>query len=672
MAGIDERLELYADSSTWTANLRVESRAAPFFEYDCIIDPGVQINSVSVERDGADRLLRWSQEQSRLKIFIEGDQPGTHNVQISGTFQTSPRSVFQCPRFDVSDVKIESRVLRLNNHAGVALRWDAVGQDAAQLLPGAEISLETDSEGQGVPTNLQFDPERHRVQIAQSIWLMPVEQNAWTVWQRLVITNSSETFPRQTIRIPEEWEHVSAQASGGEVVHGTDSEGEFIELHDADGDTVELNLLTRLVHADELIPLARAEHIDSTTLLLPRSVAINSNEWLEEASAAVDTAPEGFSIVGEWAAYRPRMAGAALPMLPDPGAISGLQVLYAETDVYVSADAIVGETRYDISVGSLGALALQQPAHSSIQSVAVDGVLTAWDAKSLIVPIPRDRRCVLVAITWFAHPSGNRDPCPLEELIPFPEFDSGIAHLICCWNQGAASIWLPNSSNRIELDELWLARWRGLYQVADRSGAEATNDRLLQWRIAQCETALDSPSGSGTPDSGAVVPTLRSVNELRDRWDMLTQSWPPVDEVELSIAGPVESPPPSWDVTMHDIKESENYRVTFGDDVAATTPIPSTNAPWRRMIVGAALTLLLVIVGVWGLRRTARMAWNDRFARHPQLAWTLLGIVWWLCLSPSIIGIVILVLVATQLIYRQVGWWHARSRRSAIHSTFSR
>ena len=73
-----------------------------------------------------------------------------------------------------------------------------------------------------------------------------------------------------------------------------------------------------------------------------------------------------------------------------------------------------------------------------------------------------------------------------------------------------------------------------------------------------------------------------------------------------------------------------------------------------RRWVTWTLAVLAIIAVIPLLRTWLRWQTGEWLARHPNLAWSFLAIIWWTCLAPSIVGFVLLVLAAlTALRQRQ-------------------
>ena len=66
------------------------------------------------------------------------------------------------------------------------------------------------------------------------------------------------------------------------------------------------------------------------------------------------------------------------------------------------------------------------------------------------------------------------------------------------------------------------------------------------------------------------------------------------------------------------------------------------------------LAILAIIAVIPLLRTWLRWQTGEWLARHPNLAWALLAVIWWTCLAPSVIGFgLLLVAGVTALRQRQ-------------------
>jgi hypothetical protein len=123
--------------------------------------------------------------------------------------------------------------------------------------------------------------------------------------------------------------------------------------------------------------------------------------------------------------------------------------------------------------------------------------------------------------------------------------------------------------------------------------------------------------------------------ERRERWNSIVErvdSLPAVDATSPEIEGP---------------SEASLEEILVNHPAALYGMIPS-NADriwsWRfddygRRAVRAGLVFLAAVLA---FRLIARSQWRTRLRRHPHMATALLGLLWWLCLTPSLFGLAML------------------------------
>jgi hypothetical protein len=144
---------------------------------------------------------------------------------------------------------------------------------------------------------------------------------------------------------------------------------------------------------------------------------------------------------------------------------------------------------------------------------------------------------------------------------------------------------------------------------------------------------------------------LRSVDDLLERWQLRShgaedREQAPTPEESESIVGRISS----WE-TPQQTGDWVTYQVTFGEPAGADVSVPPSVLPWRRVFVGAIMAGSMLLLGLWFLRVSTRLGWLDFLARHPHVAWLILGLCWWLLMSPSVVGALI---VAVGLLHAAV------------------
>jgi hypothetical protein len=76
--------------------------------------------------------------------------------------------------------------------------------------------------------------------------------------------------------------------------------------------------------------------------------------------------------------------------------------------------------------------------------------------------------------------------------------------------------------------------------------------------------------------------------------------------------------------------------------------------PWA----GTVGALVAALIAIPAFRRLIRLDWGEWLNTHTTFAWVILGLVWWLCLTPGPVGPVIM---TVSLILSIFGWRQTRN-----------
>jgi hypothetical protein len=89
---------IHSDRVDWNFSAEVEQPVIPRFVYRLQIDPRLQIRNVSVQEDGADRLLRWSRLRDTLILFLNDRATRTQTVRIEASMSLAAAQEIEVPR----------------------------------------------------------------------------------------------------------------------------------------------------------------------------------------------------------------------------------------------------------------------------------------------------------------------------------------------------------------------------------------------------------------------------------------------------------------------------------------------------------------------------------------------------------------------------------------------
>ncbi|MFN0198073.1 MAG: hypothetical protein ACKVT0_15105, partial [Planctomycetaceae bacterium] len=95
----DELLHLTRQRAAWSAAIEVETTQAPALSHELILDPRVQLESVTVKQDDADRLSHFFRDGDRLTLILKDLTSGTQYIAMQGSWPLEIDQKQNLPRF---------------------------------------------------------------------------------------------------------------------------------------------------------------------------------------------------------------------------------------------------------------------------------------------------------------------------------------------------------------------------------------------------------------------------------------------------------------------------------------------------------------------------------------------------------------------------------------------
>jgi hypothetical protein len=105
----------------WRMTAQVETSTAAAFQHELIIDPKLQIREVSVREDEAERLVRTSRVGNRLILFLNGKTSGTQTIELTGSMPLAYQFPQVLPTVRVADADITQSLVSLYHDNEVIL-----------------------------------------------------------------------------------------------------------------------------------------------------------------------------------------------------------------------------------------------------------------------------------------------------------------------------------------------------------------------------------------------------------------------------------------------------------------------------------------------------------------------------------------------------------------------
>jgi len=146
----------------WTYNAEVAQSAIPHFLYRLHVDPRLRIRSVSVQEDGAERLLRWSQLRETVVLFLNDRATRSQAVRVEASLPLAAAQVIELPRIRFVGAIPGSERVTLYRDAEVTVRL-ANPEDFPQLEAGGSGP---DARGDRLVGRVDVLPEQSNLRVA--------------------------------------------------------------------------------------------------------------------------------------------------------------------------------------------------------------------------------------------------------------------------------------------------------------------------------------------------------------------------------------------------------------------------------------------------------------------------------------------------------------------------
>lgn len=133
-ASLEQSLLVDGDAIRWQGTAEINVAVAPAFRHELELSADVQLESVAVVQDGAERLLDWARYDDRLVLYLVGDRIGRHEVRLSGTLRADLSQATPFPRFALRDATTIASELLVQS--GPSRRLELFAADGSMLPAG--------------------------------------------------------------------------------------------------------------------------------------------------------------------------------------------------------------------------------------------------------------------------------------------------------------------------------------------------------------------------------------------------------------------------------------------------------------------------------------------------------------------------------------------------------
>ncbi|GIX03176.1 MAG: hypothetical protein KatS3mg113_0182 [Planctomycetaceae bacterium] len=656
-----ERLNL-----TW--QVTIDPPALPVYAHQFVLDRRLQVEQLSIQERGAERVMRWSDvrtlENKLLTVFLSDPMLETQQVTLTASLPVNPES----SELALPHVWLDQATWQAQGKARWELiinpRWQADWLNTTDFRPLTTAAAPTTQS----PRRWEFDilrPEaRGRIMLRphdeqtlrRGIGLLLHDGPYEVIWQGMLLPATLPAAKTLQLDLPSPWQlEPSSLAQVHTATHLTTSGRRGVRYEFLTDSTQLMTLQARLAwsHIDQQLPLPQLSFTDGTTVggylleaapaVIPSRLASRSPEVPPWAEAFVrEHLPSHLSV--RW--LGPIEAETtSWPVLPQDQRLQSVSTLWLEHRCSpTSTGELVGSTVCWLAEPSLR-MAWALPPGVSLMGAEVDGVPADWlfwYDRTCLLAANDGRRFQEVRLFWKAERLSRSGLLLWNESLVWPQPASAQSGQTLLMHTRSANFpaymirgWprtdhLDRALHRLEVlqslqhSDTPVTPW--MQQRADISWQTLTSQLQQEYRQSISSDALRLTRWEGLLQRHVSRANDEKLSEshvprpLAEEWLSLSQQWDyavvPADRTSLRLWGP--------------------------------SPLLI-----RQLLASAVFILAMLSIR---LLRTPR--WREKLYAHPQRALAILGGIWWLAFTPSIFGFSLLLWV----VYRSL-WARWQRRR---------
>jgi hypothetical protein len=641
----------------WTVSARLETSQAPVYQHFLLVDRRLQIESISVVEGGAERLVRWSESRTsnaptRVVLFLSDKTMGIQQLVVKGSLPVRfGRSIalpfVRCEEaemvesrwelFHNSDVEVDLKLPRgvpPFESGDPATRAEAGGGAGPRLVARYQTA-DPDPK-----SSIRVSAVQARCSVRTAAALTRGEDSTWKLAGRMKLTPEGESPRRLGLHFPASYDPARvivdhAEANWHDPVDGR----RRLDLTLAQDPEDVLITFETVVEApskgDWELPLPDPQEATSQQLHL---LIIPADAWtpLQGTELIPDESPAwAAEILGS---LRTETPAAEYQLNAVPVRLRRIQsATHLEHPEIRLLDHALWMTEPDGCHGISRAYLSQ--ARDAIQFDAPPGlrpVAVFLDDRPLALPVPVEGRLnipliggareSLLVLMWenpgaqavglagirreqLPHPTAIDVRRTLVTVIPNRDDFTMIR------DGGSKLDWMDATLDRLDM---LLARQESL--GGDPRAAVANRRLILD---LQSQIAVRLPKGLADP-SRKVLAQLSRWNRAVEALNQLEATAPRQPPGPESKVRPVEGPYINLPQALRVGPESTDQSLTI----------------WliNRRAVDACGALLLCLIAIPLLRRCIRLDWGEWLNKRSTIAWLMLGLVWWIWLTPGPVG----------------------------------
>lgn len=677
----------------WALHAEVATTGSPAFQHDVTLAPHFRVDDVSVTEDEAERLVSWTQTDQRLSLFLRDSTTGIQNLVLQGRDAVPADGRLPIPTRWFANAESTDFTLRVTHDPS----WQV------EVLDDQQQPLNPSEAGGSIPDQTELVLGKFRADLkclSLDVRLTPHEPAGHAAaWTQVSLEPGDSWSWRHVERLLDEGQ-ITARifwpatwASSGSMTLSPAMK-ELARRPLPDGIELTVQSLPDVAGPREVLFESQpaAPPTDSTPTSNPvpfritpptsLDVAERTHHWLVAddlqlwlPNSAITTIQplEDSNVLPEGLPHTPAEASAkwlqvpSVPVLeltqPEPaGTPPSPKLLWMDTTVWV-ADGVMtqGRTWLLLQPHGLRELVLNRP--EDVRWVAafvgdrpreLSGELSQNALR--LDDLPNESLLWLSVFWRIDTTQRDRIVARRDARLPMPADTSlrPLHHDLTLISSGHSELSSTHGARRVQDWDGRLSRAAHIFQALPTSPT-AMNDSLRRlWQLAANDLDEARQLIEALPDLGQVASSPTPVksgqdgpvenlshDSARERLRSVLAEAAAVQS-RLAPALPASIPAAATEPWTSDAwrQTPNSWNAIAEFDQAARLSLIVVDRRWLTWMVA-----LLAAVPVMLLFRTwLRWQTGEWLATHPHLAWACLGLIWWTCLAPSLIGFGLLVL----------------------------
>lgn len=659
----------------WNVTAEIETTQAPVYQHFLLVDRRLQIESIKVIEDGAQRLMRWSENRSsasptRVILSLSdktgnfgNERPGHQILEIECSMPTRYGRVMPLPFVRCEEAELVDSNWELFHDPDVE-----VDLTLSRGVPPFELNGPAADDGPQLVARYQTaDPDpktSFRVSAVQArctartaVALTKGEGSTWKITGQLKLTPEGESPRRMGVHFPAIFDPARVLVDRAEATWHEPADGrrrlDLTLMPDPGEVLISFEVVAdQPAKGDWELPLPIPQEATSQHLQLLVNPA---DVWtpLEGTELKPDESPGWASEVLDdlktdtaWAQYQLDNTPVRLRRSQAVAHMDQPEIRLLDHSLWLTEQGRYGITRAYVS-----------QTRESIQFALPAGltpVAIFLDERPLSLPAPVDgklsipliggaRESVLILAWEQLQPRSLHIANVLQEDLPRPTNIEASKTLVTVIPDRDRLAVKNDSAQRLDWMDAALDRLEMLMARQESLGndprAAAANRQLIF--DLQSQIAERLPRRVATPS-----PKLTS---HLNRWNRLVTALNQAEPQSTPRALPTEPRSLQVDETLLDLPQALRLSLPATDQSISFWIL---DCRWLNLV--GATVLCLVAIPVF--RRLIRLDWGEWLSKRNTIGWLLLGLVWWLWLSPGPVGplVVAIVLIRSIMHRRQV------------------